>query len=74
MKIVSTFLQVFNMIDPKLNSPEEIRPFLEAHIQIDLQQISQCCGKNIDDCILLLHDVIERLQQSLFYFNHAASK
>ncbi|XP_067940321.1 E3 ubiquitin-protein ligase RNF213-like [Watersipora subatra] len=57
--------QMMLIINPALSCLEEVAPFLEAHIQIDLQQISECCGENIDNCILLLHDVINRMREGI---------
>ena len=54
------------LISPELASVEDLGPFLEAHIQIDLQQIADCCGESTENCILLLHDVINRLKQGIF--------
>ena len=50
------------MIDPALAHEEEVRPFIDAHIQQDLQNISKCCAQSVDDSILLVHDVIIRMK------------
>jgi len=54
---------VRDLIHPRV---EDVRPFIDAHIQLDLQQIAQCCAENTDDCILLLHDVINRMKQGIY--------
>jgi len=54
------------MIRPNLPRVEDVRPFIDAHIQLDLQQIAQCCAESTDDCILLLHDVINRMKQGVW--------
>ena len=57
--------QVHQMIRPNLVREDDVRPFIDAHIQLDLQQIAQCCAESTDDCILLLHDVINRMKQGV---------
>ncbi|KAF6032078.1 hypothetical protein EB796_009578 [Bugula neritina] len=55
---------MFRIIQPNLVREDDVRPFIDAHIQLDLQQIAQCCAESTDDCILLLHDVINRMKQA----------
>jgi len=54
---------MYKMIYPRLNSVDEVSSFLEAHIQVDLRQLSNLCGASADDCILMLHDVMQRMKQ-----------
>ena len=56
------------MIKPALVRDDDVMPFLDAHIQLDLQHISQCCGESIDDCLLLLHDVIHNFNIGMYSF------
>mgnify|MGYP001794497566 CR=1 len=56
------------MIKPALVRDDDVMPFLDAHIQLDLQHISQCCGESIDDCLLLLHDVIHNFNIGLYSY------
>ncbi|KAF6041607.1 hypothetical protein EB796_000120 [Bugula neritina] len=64
LQFTLTIKYVHQMIRPNLARVEDVRPFIEAHIQLDLQQIAQCCAESTDDCILLLHDVINRMKQA----------
>ena len=50
------------MIEPRLHSEEDIAPFLELHILKDLEHISISCGESVDNCILLLHDVLNNMK------------
>jgi len=56
---------MFRIIQPNLVREDDVRPFIDAHIQLDLQQIAQCCAESTDNCILLLHDVINRMKQGV---------
>ena len=42
---------------------DQIRAFLEAHILVDIQHMSRCAGESGDDCILLLHELINRMKR-----------
>ncbi|XP_067937583.1 E3 ubiquitin-protein ligase rnf213-alpha-like [Watersipora subatra] len=53
--------EVLDMIQPALVREEDVIPFLDAHIQLDLQHIARCCACSNDDCVLLLHAVIEKM-------------
>ena len=54
--------QVFKMIQPSLVRDDDVQPFLDAHIQLDLQHIAKCCATSTDDCILLVHDLINKMK------------
>ena len=41
---------------------DQVRVFLEAHIRVDIQNMSRCSGESGDDCILLLHELINRMK------------
>ena len=57
------------MIQPRLLKPiDKIQEFLHEHIQLDLQHIATCCDLSVDDCLLLVHDVIKRMKGLLFDF------
>ena len=58
---------MLKMILPVLNSQEDVRPFLVAHIQLDLQNIAKCSAQSTDDCMLLIHDVINRMKGGSTY-------
>ena len=54
------------MIEPRLDNPEAVLPFLDAHIHIDLQHIAECCAESTDECILLLQRVINHIATGQF--------
>ncbi|XP_067936897.1 E3 ubiquitin-protein ligase rnf213-alpha-like [Watersipora subatra] len=54
--------QMMSVFHPQLAHSDHVQPFLEAHINLNLQQISQCCAQSLDDSILLLHEVIYRMK------------
>ena len=56
------------MISPALKATDQIEPFLEAHIQRDLHQIAECYKQSTDNCILLLHNLINRMKQSKYFW------
>ncbi|XP_067935230.1 E3 ubiquitin-protein ligase rnf213-alpha-like [Watersipora subatra] len=53
---------VCRMITPVPDN-EDVQRFLEAHIRMDIENIALCCARNTDECLLLLHDVIDRIEK-----------
>ena len=60
--VIIILFQVFKMIQPSLVRDDDVQPFLDAHIQLDLQHIAKCCATSTDDCILLVHDLINKMK------------
>ena len=56
--------QVRDMIQPTQPGENVVGSFIEKHIQVDLKHISQCCSENADDCLLLVHDIINNMASS----------
>ena len=54
-------IQVFEMIQPRLSDESEVSAFLEGHIQVDLQHLAGCFQRSSEDCMLLLHSVINHM-------------
>ena len=52
------------MIQPTQPGENVVGSFIEKHIQVDLKHISQCCSENADDCLLLVHDIINNMASS----------
>ena len=47
---------------------DQIRAFLEAHILVDIQLMSRCSGESGDDCILLLHELINGMKKGNYTY------
>ena len=61
-----SYLKVIQVVQGiQLREDDHVRQFLEAHIQSDIQQISRSSGENVDDCILLLHELINRMKRGI---------
>ena len=56
------FAQVVRGIQRNPPAQGQLLQYLDAHIRLDIQHISQSCGSNRDDCILMLHEIINRMK------------
>lgn len=65
IRLFDTVPQVYEMIKPRLRIPEDVTSFIEGHIQIDLQHIAACCGESTEDCILLIHELLQRISKGI---------
>ncbi len=41
--------------------PEAVGQFLWQHIEADMQLMSASCGKNLDDCLFIVHLILQRI-------------
>lgn len=62
-EIFKHFIKVAEMIHKEKPSDDEICDYLVDHINLDIAQIADCSKRNIDDCYILLHEVITSLQE-----------
>ena len=62
------------MISPPLESIDDLGPYLDSHIQKDLQQVAECYEQSTDNCMILLHNLINCIKQSKEIMNLADSK
>mgnify|MGYP001804300592 FL=1 len=56
------FAQVVRIIQRNPPAQGQLLQYLDAHIRLDIQHLSQSCGSNRDDCILMLHEIINRMK------------
>ena len=41
--------------------PSQVVPFLLDHLRLNLEQIAACLGKNEDEAVVLLHQIVNRM-------------
>ena len=43
------------------SQPEAVGQFLWQHIQADMELMAASCGKNLDECLFIVHLVLQRI-------------
>ena len=54
------------MVEDEEVELEQVHSYLYAHIRVDLGNISICAGKNADDVMLMLHELLSRMMAGQF--------
>ena len=44
-----------------MHLPSQVVPFLLDHLRLNLEQIAACLGKNEDEAVVLLHQIVHRM-------------